>query len=177
MSDETIVRPDFGSPKLVVDNTGAYCAHEYLQLRVRDEAVICRTCRKEIDAFEVLVRLSRNWDTVTYRSKELHECAKRLEELKHEEQLVKSRIKNALKSAPESKSSLYFEELLRRINAIQTYQDRSEVSRWEEGFKWLSAEQYAVLRDAEFRAKQRIEANGRKRDRNVKVLRGGKAAP
>lgn len=177
MSDEKIVRPEFGSPKLVVDNTGAHCAHEFVTLRSRDEAVICRTCNREVSAFAVLVRLSRDWNWATHYHQQATERAERVEELKREEQLVKSRIKSALKSAPESKSSLYFQELLRRTNAIETRSDVSEVDRWEAEFKWLTPEQDRILRDAGFRAKQRIEANFRKaKRRGVKVIAGGKGA-
>lgn len=172
--NEKVIRPKFGDPKLVIDDTGAFCMHEFLRLQKRDQSVWCRMCKMEVDAFDVLTKLSREWDWATHFHQKKQELQAQLEELKKEEQLVKARIKNARKGSPEPKSTLYFEEWLRRLEAAQTYSEWSDVGGWAAKFKWLTPEQESAIREANFRAKQRCEANGRKRGRHVKVIKGGK---
>lgn len=174
--ESKILRPQFGDPKVVVDRTEPYCAHEYVALMDRSRTVKCRVCGATIEAFEVLQKLARVWENCTYRAALANEIESRLEQLKVEERNAKARVRGVRKEAPEPKSALFYEELLRRLNAAETMKDIYDTNAWARGFKWLSSEQEAVIKDAYTRAQRRGQdaAGKQRRRRGIKVLDGGK---
>lgn len=175
--DRKILRPQFGDAKLVVDHTERFCAHEYLTLRPRSETVICRVCDADIDPFDVLLRMARDWQCVTYRRQELDKLDAQIAELKREETNVKARLRSAHKlGAPDPRTQVVFDETLRRLNEACSRQAIYDAEAFLREFKWLEAAQYKLLADAAFRANQRAEAADRaspRRKRAVRVIEGG----
>jgi hypothetical protein len=172
-----ILRPNFGDPKVIVDrNSGHFCAHEYVQLRMRSRTVLCRVCREPVDAYEVLQRLALRWENCTYEQNKLAELAASIDELKREESNIKARVRNLHKAAPEPKSKLYFEELMRRIAEINDWGGEHDLRSWMSRFKWLDSQQEAALADAMKRARRRIEDNAPKRARR-RIARVVKSEP
>jgi hypothetical protein len=179
MVDE-VIRPNFGDPKLKIDrSSGKRCSHEYVTLRFTDKRVICRTCNREVDAFDVLKNLAISWEWCTYHGAQLDEQVDKLEELKREEANVKSRLRSAHKLAvPEGRSVVYFDELLRRLNEAESAGAIREAHRWSADFKWLDPLQYEILKGAQLRAERRSEDARRKsnrRNKTIRVLAGGKS--
>lgn len=109
-----VVRPDFTGKKsrrhlpdrkapLVIDHEGAHCGHEFLALVRLARVVVCRNpkCNQQLDAFEVLVRLARRWDTATWLETEIGERKARVEFLKAEEKKLKARIRRSGGEVPD----------------------------------------------------------------------------
>lgn len=177
---DKIVRPDFGGGARVLetqDDPRPMCMHGYIQLFPRSKRVFCRSCRKELDAFDVLRDLAREWATVTWLNQDQEKLRVKIDELKAEEQRIKARIRNG-RNAGERPDLIqtYFTELVARLNAIESHGELYKIDQWRLAFQWLTPEQNVVIKDAAFRAKQRCEANARKSrpGRRVRVLDGGK---
>lgn len=173
ISDENgkILRPNFGDPKIVVDRNEPYkatCMHKYLAVRPNSRRVLCRSCKAEVDPFDVLLDLTREWDWCTHFARQQEELEAKIAALKAEESNAKQRLRNVYKKAPEAKTTLYFEEFLRRLNEVQTQQDFWDIRTWQGSFQWLDAEQRATLKEAEILAKRRIEDSNRHRAKRGK---------
>ena len=179
MDDEErkLQRPKFGDPKLVVDRSVGRCSHEYVRLLHRNKTVFCRTCGEEVDAFDVLERMAREWDWATYHRRQLEEATNALEAVKREESNVKARLRSAHKlAAPEARATVYYDEYLRRLNEAKDSDAIYAAHRWAADFKWLEPQAYVALADAVRRAEFRAEENRRKnnkRGRSVRVIDGG----
>lgn len=174
MTDEldNIVRPDFGDPRMVVDRSGGkFCMHYFVVLKHHSRRVLCRQCKEEVDSFDMLVAIARTWETATWEQKKLAELEASIAELKREESNIKSRLRNAHKGVPESKASLYFEELMRRVAEVNDWHGQRAVAEWAHSFKWLNAEQDAALKAAMVRAQRRIEDNQAKEPRRRRIAR------
>lgn len=169
---DNVVRPDFGDPRMVIDRTGGnFCQHYFVVLRHHSRTVICRQCKEAVDPFDMLVTIARRWETVTWEEKKLSELEASIAELKREESNIKGRLRNAHKGAPEPKSVLFFEELMRRVAGINNWSDQHDVAMWTQSFKWLNSEQEAALKGAMVRAQRRIEDNKAKEPRRRRVAR------
>lgn len=175
--DDKIVRPSFGDPPMVIDHREPICLHKYILVRRRARTVWCRSCRQEIDPFDVVLDMAAEWSTATWREREAQELAQRVEQLKTEEANTKARIRNARKQAeqPVEKVELFFNEWFRRLNAVEERQGLYDVDNWVRCYNWITPEMKRQLDDARFRAVQRIEANERapRRKRGVRVIKGG----
>jgi hypothetical protein len=173
-SDETdnIVRPDFGDPKVTMDRShGNYCSHQFVVLRQRSRTVYCRSCKEAIDPWDVLAGLAMKWEHCTWEQKKIDELEASIVELKREESNIKGRLRNAHKGAPEPKSVLYFEELMRRVAEVSDWEGQRAVDGWAHGFKWLNAEQEVALKDAMIRARRRIEDTIAKHPKRRRIAR------
>lgn len=172
MADE-IIRPRFGDPPLTIDETGSHCQHNYVTLRKRDETVICRACEREVSAFEILCKLSRDWSWATHFGQEQDERAARIEELKKEEQLIKARVRSAVKRAPDERAQMFVAEALRRIESMTEWGDLHLFDRWRYEYRWIEPSQKREIQDAYHAARERLE-KARPGRRAVTVLKGGK---
>ena len=177
MSEDRIIRPEFGDPPMTVDRMEPVCLHKYIVVRPRSRTVWCRSCKSEIDPFDVVEDMAHNWEHATWREREMRELANRVEQLKTEEANTKARIRNARKQAdpPVEKVELYFAEWLRRLNEAADWERVRQADRWAETFSWLSPEMRKQIEDARFRANQRAEAAARTKPkrRGVRVIKGG----
>jgi len=176
--DDRIVRPVFGDPPMTVDRLEPICLHKFIVVRPRERTVWCRTCKQEIDPFEVVLDMAHNWEHATWREREMQELAARTEQLKTEEANLKARIRNARKQTdqPVEKIAEYFAEWLRRLNAAETWEELRSADEWAQRFSWLDAAMTKQINDARFRAKQRgesVQRNNTGRRRAVKVIKCG----
>jgi len=176
IKDPKVVYPSFGDPKITVDYTSGppACTHAFVVIRPRDRIVLCRVCRAQVDPFDVLRELAREWDWATHFSQEASERADRVERLKAEEANVKARIRKVYRGAPEPKSLLYYEEVLRRLNAAETFAELQEVRAWAAHFPWLDSKQTEVTKDAMTRAEERVRRHARKHRRKRLAVVGAK---
>lgn len=171
--DEKIIRPRFGDPPLVVDETGAHCQHSYLSLRKRDERVICRSCGREVSAFDILCKLARDWSWATHYGQEIDERTARIEELRKEEALLKARVRSAVKRAPEPRAAVFVEEALRRLESASEISDLNSFDRWRFDYRWIEPGEQRRINNAYHAARERLQARHVRR-RGVTVVKGGK---
>lgn len=180
MSDDQgkVVRPKFGDPQIVIDSAPSRCAHQFVMLRSRDKRVFCRACDEEIDAFDLLFKLTREWQWATHHEREVAEATKALEELKREEANVRGRLRTAHKLAvPDARATVFFDEYMRKLNAANDDAELRAAHDWSNEFKWLDPQQYVALREATVRAERRAEDSrrrGSKRNRHIRVINGEK---
>lgn len=172
MADE-IIRPSFGDPPLVVDETGSHCTHSYLSLRKRDKAVICRVCSQAVDPFDVLCALAREWNWATHFSEQVDERVARVEELKKEEQLIKARVRTGVKRAPEPRSKLFVRQALSRLESVADWNDLRGFDRWRFEYRWVEPSEQREIAEAYDAARDRLQKRTPRR-RGVTVLQGGK---
>jgi len=172
MSDEKILRPKFGDPKIMLDRSEPIqqCEHKYLFVRRRARLVVCRVCGQPTDPFHVLANLVREWEWATHHAQQADELSAKIEVLKVEEHRLKARVRNGYKNAPEPKSKLFFDELIRRLANVETMHDLWNVDAWERGFTWLDEQQRAAEKEARIAARRRIEDSRRIRGRNVRLV-------
>lgn len=180
MSDDDgkIIRPNFGDPKLFLDRTsGRTCMHEFVAVRTKTRSVVCRSCGEPVEPYDVLFNVARSWESCTYKREELERLQDEVDALKREEQNVKARIRQGYRSGENPKAALFFEEYMRRLNAVESRGDSYELGHWAAAFHWLTPEQESAIKEAEIRANRRIEDTERKtskrRRRHVRVIDGG----
>lgn len=180
---DRIVRPDFGSARVLDnhDDPAPSCMHYYIQLFSRSERVFCRQCKLELHPFDVLKSLAREWMHVTWLQSDKEKLHGSIDELKKEEQRLKSRIRNA-KAGIERDSLVetFVTELIAKIKDAQTMRDIYKIDSWKARYNWYTPAQRATITNELFAAKQRCEANARDtkkraRRRGVSVIDGGKS--
>lgn len=100
---------------------GPSCAHRYVVVRENSRMVICRTCRRRVRPFDVLLRLTFDWEAATYFGQLRQEAKERLERLKAEERRVRARLRRLADKLPEAEA----EELEDRIAIARREPKRS----------------------------------------------------
>lgn len=94
--------PDRDAPLVRDDEIGEkpYCSHEFLAVLTKSRVVVCRGCRRQLEAFDVLLKLTLRWETATWLDNDIKQRTARIEELKRVEQNTKARIKRAAGTVP-----------------------------------------------------------------------------
>lgn len=75
------------------------CQHWDLEIDEESRMVECKKCGKMLDPVTVLIQFAMLERKLDYSRWELKELSSRISELKHEEKLIKARIRNAKKRA------------------------------------------------------------------------------
>lgn len=100
--DGNVIHPDFAAPRrqtgrLILDpeGDGPTCQHRYVAIRKNDRTVVCRTCRRYVSPFEVLLALHRDWSWATHWAEEQERYKAEVESLKREVRNLKARVRRA----------------------------------------------------------------------------------
>lgn len=100
MSDDEVIRPEFGTT-LTVDDRPSKCKHRSIKVGSKSRIVVCSACGEYLDAFEILLQYAYDERRFNYARGELAEIQKSIAKLEVKEKNVKSRIRRAEKKDAE----------------------------------------------------------------------------